>query len=167
MTDKVLKEGRFAFDFSHSIDAFVADKPQYNGLSAVDFIVETEELHLFIEVKDPGNPNAHAPEVFIEKFIDELKTPAKVTGKFKDSLLKQLAQGRVFCHKPIVYVVVLEWHKFDKQQWQRTYDNIKNTMPSFKEDCFSSIKSIMFMMLDVGKFQKTFPMFKVTDITTQ
>ena len=104
MGDKILKEERFEFDFSNSIDAFIADKLQYHGLSAVDFIVETDDKFLFVEIKDPDHPHALKfgnPD----EFIDKLRKPAKLTGKFKDSFVKRVGKGEVvskacgLCHR--------------------------------------------------------------------
>ena len=161
MGDKVLKEGRFLFDFSNSLCAYVADKPQYHGLSAVDFIVETDTNFLFIEVKDPDHPYALKLGNPTE-FIEELKNPKKLTGKFKDSLLKELAKGRTF-QKPVVYVLILEWSKLDAAQRRKTFENIQSTIPRFKEDYFSTVKKANFAPLyNVNEFIKAFPMFKVT-----
>jgi hypothetical protein len=161
MGDKILKEGRFEFDFSNSLDAFVADKPQYHGLSAVDFIVETNDKFLFIEVKDPDHPHALKfgnPD----EFIEELKKPAKLTEKFKDSLLKELAKGRAF-QKPVVYVIVLERGKLDAAQRRKTFENIQSTLPRFKEDYFPIIKmATCAPIYSISEFSKAFPMFKVT-----
>ena len=161
MGDKILKEGRFEFDFSNSISAFIADKPQYHGLSAVDFIVETDDKFLFIEVKDPDHPYALKfgnPS----EFIDELKKPTKLTGKFKDSLLKELAKGKAF-QKPVVYILILEWSKLDAAQRRKTFENIQSTIPRFKEDCFPAIKTANCAPLyNVNEFREAFPMFKVT-----
>jgi len=161
MGDKILKEGRFEFDFSGSFDAFVADKPQYHGLSAVDFIVETDAKFLFIEVKDPDHPYALKlgnPD----EFIDELRKPAKLTGKFKDSLLKELAKGKAF-QKPVVYIIVLEWSKLDAAQRRKTFENIGSTLPRFREDYFPMIKmATCAPIYSMSEFSKAFPMFKVT-----
>jgi len=161
MGDKILKEGRFEFDFSDSIDAFVADKPQYHGLSAVDFIVETDDKYLFIEIKDPDHPCALEfgnPD----EFIAELKKPARLTGKFKDSLLKELAKGKAF-QKPVVYVIVLEWSKLDAAQRRKTFENIGSTLPRFREDYFPMIKmATCAPIYNINEFAKAFPMFKVT-----
>jgi len=161
MGNKILKEGRFEFDFSNSISAVVADKPQYHGLSAVDFIVETDDKFLFIEVKDPDHPHALKFGNPAE-FIDELKKPAKLAGKFKDSLLKELAKGIEF-QKPVVYILILEWNKLDAAQRRKTFESIQSSIPQFKEDYFPVIKMANFAPLcNVNEFRETFPMFKVT-----
>ena len=161
MADRIFKEGRFKFDFSNSLDAFVADNPQYHGLSAVDFIVETDDKFLFIEIKDPDHPYA-LKYGNPDEFIEELKKPAKLTGKFKDSLLKELAKGKTF-QKPVVYVLVLEWNKFDAAQRRKAFENIRSTIPQFKEEYFSMIKRTTCTPLyNMSEFEKAFSMFKVS-----
>lgn len=69
----------FEFDFTDAIDAFLFDQqdaslPNYHDLpdfSRVDFIVELPEDILFIEVKDPSNPNAKKEQV--KKFVEDIK----------------------------------------------------------------------------------------------
>lgn len=39
----VFEESGLKFDFSNSIASYKADEPSYDGLSAVDFIVETSD----------------------------------------------------------------------------------------------------------------------------
>ena len=46
------------FDFSGCVDAFKADEHSYNGLSLVDFVVETSDKYLFIEVKNADSDKA-------------------------------------------------------------------------------------------------------------
>jgi hypothetical protein len=164
MENKILKEGRFEFDFSESLDAFVADKPQYNGLSAVDFIVETDDRFLFIEVKDPDHPNA-LKFGNVKNFLEELKNPAKIAMKFKDSMLKELAKGRTF-QKPVTYILILECSEFYSAQRRKTFAEINSAIPSFKEDYFPAIKNASFAPLyNISDFQKSFPLFKVTQTT--
>ena len=151
---------QFSKFFKNSIKAFRADKPQYNGLSAVDFIIETHDKFLLIEVKGPEHPSALRfgnPQ----DFIDELKKPTKISDKFKDSLLKELAKGQSFS-KPVIYVLILEWSKFDTAQRRKIFEDIHSVIPSFKENCFLSVKKASFVLSNINDFQKKFPMFKIT-----
>ena len=191
MVGNTFREGRFIFDFTHSMDAFIADKPQYNGLSAVDFIVETEECFLFIEVKDPLNPKGakHGNSGISEKFKEQLQ-PRSIATKFKDNLLLELAKGKTF-QKPIVYIFILELDAAqrrkifeeihndknkgkDKKAKEKIkdvdavkegYDNANNQIPKFEGDEFSAVKEAIFeKILNIKDFQKKFPQFKVISI---
>jgi len=162
MSNMIFREGRYEFDFLHSVNAFRADKDQYNGLSAVDFIVKMDDKFLFIEVKDPEHPSSLKfgnPD----EFIEEIKKPAKVAGKFKDSLLRELAKGQSFL-TPVLNVLILEWSKFDAAQRRKMQEDIGNVIPKFEEDCFSSVKNTSFVVLNINDFQKIFPMFKISQL---
>jgi len=163
MSDKILKEGRFEFDFSKSIAAFKADSPQYHGLSAVDFIVETDDTFLFIEVKDPEHPKSLKfgnPE----KFIADLENPIMISRKFNDSLLKEFAKGKEF-QKPVICILILEWSKYDSEQRIKIFENISSTIPKFKEDSFPKIAEMNFKGLhNITSFSEAFPMFKITEV---
>lgn len=86
------------------------DDEATHGLShcmkAVDFIVEFADRTLFIEFKDPENPNAKPKnsEAFLKNFMSgaidsDLKT------KYRDSWLYEYAVGRA--EKPIYYLVLI------------------------------------------------------------
>ena len=86
------------------------DDEAYHGLShcmkAVDFIVELGDKTLFIEFKDPDNPNTKPKDhdKFIKKFLSgaidsDLKT------KYRDSWLYEFAEGRA--EKPIYYLILI------------------------------------------------------------
>ena len=96
-----------------------------------------------------------------DEFIETLKKPAKLSGKFKDSLLKELAKGNTF-QKPVVYVFILEWSKLDVAQRRKTFEDIRSTIPKFKEDCYPMIKSVACAPIySISDFVETFPMFDV------
>ena len=144
---KIFAESGFAFDFSGSVTSYRADEPSYDGLSAVDFIVETPDEYLFIEVKNPNNKMAR-PESRTA-FLEEMKSSEfslKMAVKFKDSLLKELAMGNAF-DKPIICIFLLEYTKFDARQRSHLYERINSRIPKFEEKIYKSIQSIKFKLL--------------------
>lgn len=86
------------------------DDETAHGLShcmkAVDFIVELEDRVLFIEFKDPENPNALQKDsaAFIKKFLGG-QLDADLKTKYRDSWLYEWAEGRA--KKPIYYLVLI------------------------------------------------------------
>jgi hypothetical protein len=46
MSEKIITEGEYSFDFSESLNAYKADNKTRAGLKSVDFIVETEKTFL-------------------------------------------------------------------------------------------------------------------------
>jgi hypothetical protein len=119
----------------------------------VDFIIETENEFLFIEIKDPENPLAR--NVGTEK-LNELKEPALLSRKLKDTLLKELAKGNHF-HKPVKFIYILEWSGFDAAQRRKTYEDINSVIPRFKESDFHAIRGICFsIFFSIRDFQQKF-----------
>ena len=114
MTNNIFEESGFEFDFSGSIGAYRADDVSYQGLSLVDFIVETDDKCLFIEVKNPDNKKAR-PESR-KKFFEEIKNDEyreyclKMAVKFKDTALKELAMSKTFS-KPVINDINSPEHK--------------------------------------------------------
>lgn len=86
------------------------DDEAVHGLShcmkAVDFIIELPERLLFVEFKDPENPQAPAKEraAYIRKFLSG-HIDADLKTKYRDSWLYEWAHGRV--DRPVIYLVLL------------------------------------------------------------
>lgn len=159
----VFEESGLRFDFSNSITSYKADELSYNGLSAVDFIVETSDEYLFIEVKNPDNKKARLKNR--TQFLEEMKQKEfslKMAMKFKDSLLKELAMSNTF-NKPIIYILIIEYNGFDMRQRSRLYESINGRIPKFGEKIYRAIDSIKFKLHTKEEFTKTY-MFNVTEI---
>ena len=106
----VLREGNLQITINNAIAARKFDDEDSHGLShcmkAVDFVVELPDRYLFIEVKDPQNPEApsEAGNQFIQRFqsgqIDE-----DFKYKYRDSFLYEWAAGRA--DKPVHYLILI------------------------------------------------------------
>lgn len=99
-----LKERDIEIDFTDAIDAMVfdqmeLDQPNYHGIGEmhrVDFVVEFNEAIIFVEVKDPSNPQAQAEG--LEKFQNELNNGTLSTtfaSKFIDSFFYRWAENKL------------------------------------------------------------------------
>ena len=106
-----LAERDLSFDFTNAVDGLIFDQmkptlPNFHGISVmhrVDFVVEMVEAWVFVEVKDPGNPNAQAKG--LAKFFGELNDgtlSGTFAAKFIDSFVYRWAEGKV--NKPIHYI---------------------------------------------------------------
>lgn len=86
------------------------DDIKTHGLShcmkAVDFIVELDDRILFIELKDPDDPNAAADgqRLFMEEYRSA-RLDNKLKAKYRDSFLYEWGSGRA--SKPIHYLVLI------------------------------------------------------------
>ncbi|MGR3303632.1 MAG: hypothetical protein ACUZ8I_14195, partial [Candidatus Scalindua sp.] len=108
----ILTDNRdLTFDFTDAVDAFVFDqmdpsKENYHGISEmhrVDFVVELEKAILFVEVKDPDNPNAQQDGV--EKFLEKLEDGTlgnSFAKKLMDSFVYRWAEKKT--NKPLHYL---------------------------------------------------------------
>ena len=99
----VLKEGNLQITINNAIDVrrklshcmTMSEHGLSHCMKAVDFVVELPDRYLFIEVKDPQDPQApsEAGEQFIQRFqsgqIDE-----EFKYKYRDSFLYEWASGR-------------------------------------------------------------------------
>lgn len=108
------------------------DDETAHGLShcmkAVDFIVEMEDQVLFVEFKDPENPNAQTKDraVFIKNFLSgqidgDLKT------KYRDSWLYEWAEGRA--KKPIYYLVLIGSSALSDADLLARTDSLRRQIP--------------------------------------
>jgi hypothetical protein len=118
MADKnTVIESGYIFDFSGAkFEYFDAPENHVQGLSSVDFLVETETHLLFIEVKNPDNPKA--TEAKREEFLQTLQNNelmAEIGRKFKDSLLRKYAEGFEFA-KPVKYIFILQFDRYYASQ---------------------------------------------------
>ena len=96
-------------------------------MKAVDFIVELHDRYLFVEVKDPLDPQAtrRRSQDFLEQFnsgtIDE-----SLKYKFRDSFLYEWASGRAT--KPVDYFVIIDG--VSKPLLLRRTESLKRQIPA-------------------------------------
>ena len=127
----ILEEGDLRIDVGDALSARKFDDERH-GLShcmkAVDFVVELSDRYLFIEVKDPGNPQASAKRSreFIRSFQSgELDEDFKY--KYRDSFLYEWASGRA--DKPIHYLILIAHDDLDGEALNRRMDALKSKLP--------------------------------------
>ena len=97
-------------------------------MKAVDFIIELEDRMLFVEFKDPENPNAKAKDsaTFTKKFLSgELDSDLKT--KYRDSWLYEWAEGRV--KKPITYLILIGASALSDAELLARTDALKRQLP--------------------------------------
>ena len=104
-----LQEGDLEFSFAGSQCARKFDGPAHklsHCLKAVDFVVEFPDKYLFVELKDPENPDATTQRT--ADWINEFASGSldnDLISKFRDSLIYEWAAGRA--DKPIFYYVLV------------------------------------------------------------
>ena len=161
---KTFQESGLVFDFTSAKDVKKADKPNVQGLSAVDFIVEINNEYIFIEVKNPDN--IYANDVQRQEFLSELnldKYPLKMAMKFKDTLLKEVVSGKTF-EKPVTYLILLQFTSFDANQRLILLNKIREHIPLFKEPEYKAVERVSFSgVMNVKDFLDRYPEFCIVE----
>ena len=129
----ILTEGNLRFDFSAALNVRRFDDQATHGLShcmkAVDFIVELQRRTIFVEVKDPDNPNAKPANR--STFIQELQSGVlenQFTHKFRDSFLYEWASDSL--RKPVHYVVLVALQSLTSADLLTRTDALKRVLPA-------------------------------------
>ena len=127
-----LREGNLQITFPRDARARKFDDGASHGLShcmkAVDFIVEEADRILFIEIKDPDDPNAEETrrKEFVHKFLSgDLDNDLKY--KYRDTFLYQWASGGV--NQPIYYWVIVALHTLTEAELSARTDDLKRKLP--------------------------------------
>ena len=123
-------EGNLQIDIADAIDGrkFDGDDHGLTCMKAVDFIVELEDRYLFIELKDPDDPQA-TPERR-KKFIEKLRSGGldeDLKYKYRDSFLYEWASGRA--DKPIDYFVLIALDRLEDGQLLRRKEALQQKLP--------------------------------------
>ena len=133
MVNVSFSESRLHFVFP-CLSAKKGDEPQLNGLGGVNFIVETEDKYLFIEIKDLENPSVPNNEriEWRERLIINKNNPflMELGLKFKDSVLRCWGMGMDF-DKPIIYIVLLEFNALDDKIKAKLTDDLTGHLPTW------------------------------------
>lgn len=166
MENKQFEESGYRFSFPAVQQAVKADVVNYAGLSFVDFIVETDSLVYFIEIKNPDNPKA--PSKNRDEYLARLQDtifPNAVVKKFSDTLLAQLAMGRSF-QKPVQYIFILEFGAFSSYERQRLFDKVNHRLPvGLNHKVFTNVALVKnFKLLTIAQFEEQYQEFAVEAI---
>lgn len=159
MTLPAIATGRKFDDAAHGLS---------HCMKAVDFIVELEAQVLFIEFKDPENPDAlalrgAASAEYIKQFRsgvidDELKT------KLRDSWLYEYAHGRVV--KPITYLVLIGASALSAAELMARTDALKRQIPMAGPNHQAWVKPFLTgcAVLNIDAWNRQFPQLPVSRV---
>ncbi|MBW9159004.1 hypothetical protein [Clostridium tagluense] len=170
MSDKIITEGEYSFDFSESLNAYKADNKTRAGLKSVDFIVETEKTFLFIEVKNVDNKST--PKEQTKQWLEKLKSNKKsflsdMGVKFKDTLLYHFAMEKYF-EKPIRYIIILQFDIFDSKQRGKLKEDLHAFLPMDlrNTEYTRKIKIEKYDIIDIKQWNenKDYSMYPITQI---
>ena len=162
---KIITESGYTFDFSDSLDAFKANCISFHDLSAVDFVVETENKVLLIEIKNPDNKKATKESR--EKFFNDLENdfyPYKIGAKFTNMLLRKWVAGS-FYNKPIIFIFILEFKNLNPGERRRLEERISQRLPFSLNNPDFKAKEVLedFELLSIEEFCEKYPQFSVKE----
>jgi hypothetical protein len=159
----ILQEGTLQFDFAGAVDAFKFDEQDralatHHGLShcmkAVDFVVEYADHYLFVEIKDPNDPNRYGSDHDKSALINNLTT------KFRDSFLYRWAENKL--DKPVRYHCLVE---LDNAQTLYLMRQLKNQLPTDKQPTrWQRPLAHLCAVANIATWNATFPSIQVTRI---
>ena len=125
----VLTEGNLEISITDAVNARKFDDDSH-GLShcmkAVDFIIELPDRYLFIEFKDPENPNI--PDQYRASAVQNLRDSEldeELKYKFRDTFIYEWAAGRA--DKPVDYFVLIAVN--DRPLLSRRLDLLERNLP--------------------------------------
>jgi len=124
-----IPEGATARKFDDS-----ATHKHIHVMKGVDFVVDTPDRLLFIEIKDADNPNAE--ENRRDEFIRSLRSgeiDESLKYKYRDSFVYEWAAGRI--EKPVYYYVLIAWEDATEGQLLTRSDQLRSKIPMLGE-CF-------------------------------
>lgn len=128
----VFDEGALRFTFPGDATVRKFDGPEH-GLSrcmkAVDFIIDHDGQHIYLEVKDPDHPNAQqaARDNFIREMLSD-KLAGALFGKLRDSLLYEYCSGRG--RYPVVYAILIALETLTEPELLPLRSRIERAIPS-------------------------------------
>jgi len=98
-------------------------------MKAVDFIFELNNEIIFLEIKDPDNPDAEASRK--AKFVDEIKNGElrkKLAKKCRDSFIYEYSMNNLK-NKPVRYIVLLCLNSLGTPELMTQTDLLRKHIP--------------------------------------
>lgn len=138
----IVQELDLELDFPNAVEVVHFDDSAYHGSSTikrVDFIVEYDDRHIFVEVKDPDCPGAQNTSGFRQK-LNTGELVQSLSGKFRDTLLFRSLQEKN--ELDIVYIVLISMSCLEPALLLSKQDELKRSIPirheDWRRDCAAS-----------------------------
>lgn len=149
----VFTEGNLEITFNNVLSARRFENHGLTCMKAVDFLVETPERLLFIEFKEPHDPEQYA-ERFKNNQLDQM-----LKYQYRDSFLYEWAAGRV--NKTACYYVLIALDNLKTADWQRRTDALKKALPTGIPSQWTQPIVSDCRVFNVIKWNRTFPDYPV------
>jgi len=155
-TSEVYAEGNLQFDFSdYTVERFDEKQKNAYGLKSVDYVLESEDEAIFLEVKDYQNPKATVErrnidyEMLIEAGTVKKSVFASEMGaKIKDSLLRKYSLGEELS-KRIAYILFINLDKLGEFERGMIKAKISGHVPfGLNDERFTKFPGITFELVN-------------------
>ena len=164
----VFQEGDLQFTVSNAEEARRFDDPTTHGvgfMKAVDFVVELRGRYLFVEFKDPQDPNT--PQVGLETFIENFQNErldSDLGYKYRDSFLYEWAAGRD--GRDSYYIVLIGVDSLTTADLDKRTKDLERKLPVGKPD--SWIRPIVAGcgVFNLASWNERFPNFQVRRLSS-
>ena len=162
-----LTEGNLEISITDAVNARKFDDDSH-GLShcmkAVDFIIELPDRYLFIEFKDPENPNI--PDQYRASAVQNLRDSEldeELKYKFRDTFIYEWAAGRA--DKPVDYFVLIAVN--DRPLLSRRLDLLERNLPQRLPPSVAWIQPLVHRcgVFNVDDWNAEFPEYPVRRLT--
>lgn len=128
MTTCVEGDLEISFPTAWNVRRFDGPSHGFSVMKAVDFIAESSDKIVFLEVKDPGRPSISESErMKLAEVYKSEQIDFDLKYKFRDSFLYEWACGRV--RKPIHYWVLIALESLSRTQLGRRADALRPKLP--------------------------------------
>jgi hypothetical protein len=141
------------------------DDPSTHGLTgydmkAVDFIIDFPDKYVFLELKDPDDPDTRKKRK--QEFIDEFKSDTlkkSLVKKYRDTFIYRWAQDKV--DKPIHYYVIVCAHSIKDADYLALTEKLKKYLPRKYPKAWKREFAETCVVLSLPKWNQLFPECKI------
>ncbi len=163
-----LEEKDLRIEIPAGVNARKFDAESHGFMKAVDFIIEEKNRIIFVEFKDPDNPESEPKDK--EKFADKFITGEKDSDlyyKYRDSFLYEWASGRIDDSKKHIYCVLVSLESLDAPLLMARSDVLKKKLPVGIPQNTSWKKTIAdgCVVFNIKSWNKSFPQYQVSRIS--
>ena len=160
----LLTEGDLQVSFSDASNGRKFDEEfgMSHCMKGVDFIVEFSDRYLFIEFKDPQNPNI--PEGMRQNKVEEFKRKNinnELKYKYRDSFLYEWASGRD--PKPIYFFVLIAVDSLNSRDLAARTDALRRELPVIIPRSVSWVQSLVrdCAVFNIHSWNRSFPKYQI------
>ncbi|WP_419840464.1 hypothetical protein [Candidatus Poriferisodalis sp.] len=136
------------------------------AMKAVDFVIEETNYTIFLELKDPDNPQAsNANRADFAKKLYSGSLDQDLKYKYRDSYLYEWSCGNI--RKPALYIVVIQFQPFVSAHRMVRQDRLREQLPARSQAPAAWQQYYLedVLVLDCSGWNQRFPNFRIERIS--